>query len=84
MNNHFLKTWPEYFRAVKSGRKSFEVRKHDRDFRVGDIMILDYFNPKTNKYNRRIPSITKRITYILKGPAFGIEKGYCVLQLQDL
>ena len=35
-----LKILPEYFEAVKSGKKTFELRKNDRDFCVGDILIL--------------------------------------------
>ena len=33
---HELKCWPEYFEAVISGAKTFEVRKNDRDFAVRD------------------------------------------------
>jgi len=40
MSKHFLKTWAEYFEAVKSGNKTFEVRVNDRDFKVGDILVL--------------------------------------------
>ncbi|HEN1763544.1 TPA: DUF3850 domain-containing protein, partial [Enterococcus faecium] len=37
---HELKILPEYFEAVTSGRKQFEIRKNDRDFKVGDQLIL--------------------------------------------
>lgn len=37
---HELKIWPPYYREVVNGVKTFEVRKYDRDFRVGDILIL--------------------------------------------
>lgn len=41
---HELKTLPEYFIAVAAGRKTFEIRKNDRDFKVGDKVILKEWN----------------------------------------
>lgn len=31
---------PEFFRAVTDGRKTFELRKDDRGFSVGDHLVL--------------------------------------------
>jgi len=45
-----LKTWPEYFDLLISGEKNFEVRKNDHDFKVGDKLILQEWDPKTEKY----------------------------------
>jgi len=45
---HELKTWPEYFKDVKSGKKSFEIRKDDRDFNKGDVLLLREFKPCKN------------------------------------
>lgn len=36
---HELKTLPEYFELVRKGIKNFEVRKNDRDFKVGDMLF---------------------------------------------
>lgn len=48
MQYHKLKTWPEFFDAVKSGEKTFEVRKNDRHFQVGDWLCLMKFDPDKN------------------------------------
>jgi len=37
---HKLKTWPEYFDAILRGVKTFEIRKNDRNFKVGDKLNL--------------------------------------------
>jgi len=41
---HELKLEQTYFSRVASGQKTFEIRKNDRDFQVGDILILREFN----------------------------------------
>lgn len=40
MTIHELKTWPDFFRDVADGRKKFEIRKDDRDYKVGDLLRL--------------------------------------------
>lgn len=42
---HKLKTWPQEFKDICSGEKTFEVRKNDRNFSVGDILVLREFVP---------------------------------------
>ncbi|EAF0246019.1 DUF3850 domain-containing protein, partial [Listeria monocytogenes] len=40
---HELKTMSEYFAAVAEGRKTFEIRKNDRDFKIDDYLLLKEF-----------------------------------------
>lgn len=40
---HSLKIKSEYFEKIISGEKNFEVRKNDRDFRVGDLLALNEY-----------------------------------------
>lgn len=42
---HDLKIWPKYFNVVQRGDKSFEVRKNDRAFAVGDTLKLREWQP---------------------------------------
>lgn len=85
---HHLKTWPEYFRQLKSGEKTFEVRKDDRFFQVGEELLLEEFVPEGYfpEDEKQEPYLTgnichRKITYVLRGGQFGIEKGYVVLGL---
>ena len=42
---HELKTWPEAWAAVRDGRKRFELRRDDRGFAVGDVLLLKLWRP---------------------------------------
>ncbi len=76
---HALKCWPEYFQAVFTGEKPYELRKADRDFKAGDMLHLMEWNPETKTYTMR--SCERRVTHILTGPVFGLEDGWCILGL---
>lgn len=77
---HILKTWPEFFDAIAQGRKTFEVRLNDRGYRVGDVLELRRYEPKTDHYTGEC--IERQITYMLEGGAFGVDLGYAVLAIQ--
>lgn len=40
MKTHELKIDPQYFEAIADGRKTFEIRKNDRNYKVGDRLVL--------------------------------------------
>lgn len=37
---HEIKCRPEYFARLVSGQKRFEIRLNDRDYQVGDTLII--------------------------------------------
>lgn len=78
---HVLKTWNPFFDRVWLGQKNFEVRKHDRDYQVGDTLLLKEYDPEKDSYNRQIHA---EVTYLLTGGQFGIEEGYCVMGIRVL
>lgn len=77
---HALKTWPQYWKAIANGTKTFEVRKNDRNFQVGEKLILQEFDPKEGYSGGEIE---REISFILEGGQFGIKKGYCVIGLKE-
>lgn len=58
------KCWSKYFQAIMNGKKNFELRIADFECKVGDILILREWDPKTKKYTGR--KLKKKITYVLK------------------
>ena len=58
------KTWPQYFKLIKAGKKKFELRLADFKIKPGDILVLEEYNPKTKKYTGQI--IKKRVKFVLK------------------
>lgn len=80
MTRHRLKTWPEYFQAVLEGRKKFEVRKFDRDFKEGDILELVEYDPETQTRSGREMDVI--VGYLLPGGEFGIIEGFCAMSIK--
>ena len=81
MTKHELRTWPPYWEHIYDGIKTFEFRKDDRNFQVGDLVYLREWDPRREVYTGRL--ITKRIGYLVHGGKFGIPKGYCIFSLED-
>lgn len=84
MNVHELKVWPQYFDALISGNKTFEVRKDDRRFRAGDAIELREWDPVTRDYTGR--STFRIVGYVLSAAdeigAQALQPGYVVLSLK--
>lgn len=76
---HELKIAPEYFIEVLHNVKRFEIRRNDRKFKVGDILILKEYNEEDKFFTGR--GVKRVIKYILQGPCYGLEEGYCILGL---
>jgi hypothetical protein len=49
-NTHHLKSWPEFFQAIKAGHRTHELRRNDRHFAIGDILALHEFDPDAKNY----------------------------------
>lgn len=85
---HELKTWGSLFDDILAGRKTFEVRFNDRDYRVGDILSLMRYDPATESLTYVNAGsafrIEKRVSYVLHGGQFGIKSGFVVMGLQNV
>ena len=75
---HTLKTWPQYFETVQTGQKMFEFRKADRQFKTGDILVLQEWDPDKKEYSGR--ECYREVTYIFT-EGFGLPEGFCIMSL---
>ena len=82
---HQLKIKSEYFLDVASGKKTFEIRKNDRDFHVGDFLGLNELtehsvnNKGEHKETGRF--ILAEVTYVLTDTEY-VKDGYAVLGIK--
>lgn len=74
---HELKILPEYFQAVLDGDKTFEIRKNDRNYKVGDRLILKEYEPVDGDFTNREES--KVISYITD---YAQVENYIVMSLE--
>lgn len=99
IREHIVKCWPVYFDAIDRGDKPFDVRRDDRGYQKGDILVLKKFEPRGKfgaNYVRTdgtwsprndgsdAHTIKRQISFILTGGQFGIEPGYVVLGLLEI
>lgn len=78
---HELKIVPKYFKDVVDEKKTFEVRKNDRNYQIGDTLILKEYDPTNKSFTGNYAKAT--VMYILKDKDFpiGIKEGYCIMAL---
>lgn len=80
MTVHDLKTWPEFYVAVESGEKTFELREDDRGYRVGDFLRLKEYLPEPKRYTGK--ELVVQVTYLVAGPLFGVEPGHVCMAIK--
>lgn len=79
---HELKLHPRYFSRVANGQKTFEIRKNDRDYQVGDILVLKEFDaeagwPDHGSYD----VIRAEVTYVT---SYEQKEGFVVMGIKVL
>ena len=78
---HQLKIKQCFLMRVLDGSKTFEIRKNDRDFQVGDtIKFLPLECEHNNVYEKEKPLPEFKIDYVLSGFE-GLADGYVGLSI---
>ena len=81
---HELKTWPRFFQDMADGVKTFELRKDDRGFEIGDALLLREYMPDVEQYTGR--QLIRLVVYKLNNSIFsgGLQPDHCILGLSML
>lgn len=75
MKTHRIKCAPEYFKALKAGTKTFEIRFNDRDYKVNDLLFINEFDGQQTDN-----VLLFKIIYILKD--YGLQNGFVCLGIK--
>jgi hypothetical protein len=88
---HELKTHPDEFQAVLNGRMPWQLRRNDRDYRVGDQLLLKEWDPAGGEprsdqtlmiggYTSR--NLLVRVDYIMDDAhRFGLDPDYVIMNI---
>ena len=79
MRTHELKTLERYWRRVEMGVKTFEIRKNDRDFQVGDMLRLVCVDDDGEEEDAAL-WLMKEVSYITD---YEQKPGYVVMALVE-
>lgn len=77
--HHYIKILPEYFKAIESGEKTFEVRFNDRNYQVHDILHLQEWTD--GEYTGR--KIEVEVTWLLDNPDY-CKEGFVIMAIKNL
>jgi ASC-1-like (ASCH) protein len=84
MKTHNLKIIQPYFDKLKDGTKKWELRFNDRDYRIGDTLILQEYDPSTKTYSGE--SLSALVVDIFHGvgdgkSSYGLIEEYCLMSI---
>jgi len=74
-----LKLIQPYFSQVKHRFKPFEVRKNDRDYEVGDTLVLHEWIPEEEKYAG--DWFEREVIYVFDNPDY-VKEGFVILGIE--
>lgn len=76
---HAIKIEPQFYKDVESLNKTFEVRKADREYKVGDALLLQEYDAETKKYSGK--EWSGYINYVFTDEAY-VKKGFVILGIK--
>jgi len=80
MKTHHLKCWPDYYTAVADGTKTFECCKNDRDYKVGDVLVIAEYNPgQMPQEGAYTGNVSVRLVTFILSQFEGVTEGFIIM-----
>lgn len=86
---HVVRSWSMFFRDIITGERTADIRLRDREYRVGDEMLLQEYDPVEETYTGREQLV--KITYIQGGKSnpcaishLALDDKYVVLSIKKV
>lgn len=77
-NVHVLKCMPHFFGPLEDGSMTFAIRRNDRRYQVGDILIHREYDPAFGHTGREVRPLV--VTYILMDEDFpALAPGFIIM-----
>ena len=75
---HVLKCHPKPFAELRLLRKTFEWRRNDRNYQVGDLLYLQEWDPETGEFTG---SLLRLYVNSIMTEGFGLPEGFCIMSV---
>lgn len=86
---HIVKSWSMFYKDIKTGERTSDIRLNDRRYAVSDTMILQEFDPVKFEYTGNEMEV--EITYIQTNKSnpcaisqFALHDDYVVLSIKKI
>lgn len=73
--------WPDGFKRVLEGQKTYELRLGDFDIEEGDTLVLKEWDPKTSSHTGR--ELERRVGHVGRWKEEDLEKYWTSDQIRD-
>ena len=86
MTEHHVKSWKHLYWPIAHGLKTHDLRINDRNYKVGDILILEEYDIEAGEYTGNSTKV--QVTYITSNQfpcAFSsavLPKDYAILSIK--
>lgn len=75
MQEHHVKSWPQFFRPIRRGVRTHELRRNDRNYQVGDHVHLHEWAPDEQRFTGEVCIVEVMSVTSAEAPCAVSEQG---------